>query len=98
MSAAREALIRDAGELASMRGWNVEVVFDSYLTSEPASRYDTSPALTVVYTGKTESCDSYMERMSFELDKNGTAFVAATVTWGPWTLTLPSPSPTRHTP
>ena len=60
-----------------MRKWRVEVIFDSYMTSEPPSRTG-NDAVAVVFTGSRESCDTYMERVSVELNRNDTAFVAAT--------------------
>jgi len=79
IGAARTSLIDDVLQMASMRGWRVEVVFDAYMTSNPGSREAIAPSsksssrshdvslVSIVYTGRRDSADSYLEKKSFEL-------------------------------
>lgn len=79
MDMAREALVGDLKELASMRSWMMDVVFDSYNTGTEASRSKVSSNVAVVFTGGKDSADTYMERLAIDLQLAGTtAFAAAT--------------------
>lgn len=82
MRAARDSLVDAVLQMATMRGWRVEIVFDAYMTSLTGSRDTIAssssssasvvggtkfPLVSVVYTGQRNSADSYIEKKSFGL-------------------------------
>jgi predicted RNA-binding protein with PIN domain len=72
LDAARTALIEDVVQLASMRGWRIELVFDSYMTGRAGSRDPSagSDLVNTVFTGSRESADSYIEKTSYALSSS----------------------------
>jgi hypothetical protein len=69
LDAARTVLIEEVVQLASMRGWRIEIVFDSYMTGRAGSRDPAagSKLVSTVFTGSRDSADSYMEKTSLSL-------------------------------
>lgn len=72
LDAARTALIEEAVQLASMRGWRIELVFDSYMTGRAGSRDPSagSELVNTVFTGSRDSADSYIEKTSYAISSS----------------------------
>ena len=72
LDAARTALIEEVVQLASMRGWRIELVFDSYMTGRAGSRDPSagSELVNTVFTGSRDSADSYIEKTSYAISSS----------------------------
>lgn len=66
MSEARDKLVHILAEYGAYEKYNMTVVFDALFTAEEEKIEKRSPHLTVVYTGKGETADSYIEKLTYE--------------------------------
>jgi predicted RNA-binding protein with PIN domain len=63
---ARESLVTGCESVAHARGWDVVVVFDATQTDDDRVEDHRSPRVTVVFTGRGETADAYIEKTAEE--------------------------------
>jgi uncharacterized protein len=67
LEAARDAFLGEMLEFCARDERQVEVVFDAGATESPETREHLSGRLTVVFTARGKSADSYIERMAYRV-------------------------------
>lgn len=71
LSAARDKLVHMLAEYGEYEKYKMIVVFDAMFTADEEHREKINPHFDVIYTGRGETADSYIERLSYDLVRKG---------------------------
>lgn len=71
LSEARDKLLHFMAEYGAYEKYDMTVVFDALFTADQERIEQINPHLEVVYTGKGETADSYIERLAYESVRRG---------------------------
>lgn len=71
LSEARDKLVHMLSEYGAYEQYDITVVFDALFTAEEEHVEKAGAHLQVVYTGRGETADSYIERLAYELVRMG---------------------------
>ena len=71
LSEARDRLVHILAEYGAYEKYNMTVVFDALFTVDAEHVEKVNEHLEVVYTGKGETADSYIERLAYESVRRG---------------------------
>ncbi|MDU4961386.1 MAG: NYN domain-containing protein [Sporomusaceae bacterium] len=72
LSHARDTLAADLAEYAVYEGVRVILVFDAYSVAGAFSRFESDGrGLEIIYTAEGETADSYIEKLSYRLVRQG---------------------------
>lgn len=71
LAEARDRLVHVLSEYGAYEKYNITVVFDALFTADEEHVEKVGAHLQVVYTGKGETADSYIERLAYELVRLG---------------------------
>ncbi len=66
---AREDLVHRLGDYSGYMGYKTVLVFDAYTQEDIENREERRGNITLVFTGKDITADSYIERMVYQLPK-----------------------------
>ncbi|AGY57298.1 NYN domain-containing protein [Gloeobacter kilaueensis] len=78
LEAARNALIEQLADFASFRGYYTVLVFDSQLVLSPLARKVETASLEICFTDYEQTADSFIEKFSYELLREGRRVMVAT--------------------
>ena len=71
LSEARDQLIHMLVEYGAYEKYNMTVVFDALFTDDEEHAEKINPHFEVVYTGRGETADSYIERLAYDYVRQG---------------------------
>lgn len=71
LSEARDRLIHMLSEYGAYEKYNMTIVFDALFTADEEHIEKKGAHLEIVYTGKGETADSYIERLAYDLVRMG---------------------------
>lgn len=85
---ARDRLIAVLQEYGAYLCYEITIVFDALLTPSQAVIEQVGKDLQVVFTGEGETADSYIEKLAYELARQGREVYVVTSDWAEQTTIL----------
>lgn len=85
---ARDRLIDIIAEYGAFEHYDITIVFDALFTTSPKSCEQINANLQVVFTDEGETADSYIEKLTYQLVRNGKQVHVVTSDWAEQTMIL----------
>lgn len=85
---ARDRLIDIMAEYGAYQHYDVTIVFDALFTVYQKSCVAVNPNLRVIFTNQGETADSYIEKLAYQLVREGKEVYVVTSDWAEQTVIL----------
>lgn len=85
---ARDKLVDIVAEYGAYEHYTITVVFDALFTPYDSSYEQVNPHLEVIFTDEGETADSYIEKLTYNLVKEGKEVHVVTSDWAEQTVIL----------
>lgn len=85
---ARDKLVNIMAEYGAYQHYDITIVFDALFTAQNESYEQINKNLAIVFTDEGETADSYIEKLSYKLVREGIEVYVVTSDWAEQTVIL----------